>query len=171
MAQTLDGIIAHDSIHFANWTTKEDKSFFREETKKGGTIIFGRNTYKTFGDRPLPGRLNIVMTRDPKDKENDKPGVVEFFLNKKPKEVIDELKKRGIKKVFIGGGSVINSLFLNDCLIDEIWISVQPKVFGTGLKVFTDEKRDINLKLKTAKRSNQTVILKYGVDYEYSDKK
>ena len=60
MAQTADGKIAKASDHPANWTSKEDKAFFVEETKKHGVIIMGANTYKTIG-RPLPGRLNVVL--------------------------------------------------------------------------------------------------------------
>lgn len=169
MAQSLDGVIAYDSEHTANWTSKEDKQFFISETKKAGVIIFGRKTYKTFGDKPLPGRLNLVMTLDENEKKLEKPGLVEYAVKEEPSDILKALKKRGFKKVFVGGGSMINSLFLDAELIDELWITVEPKIFGTGLKIFTDKKRDINLVLKTAKKVNQSVLLKYGVSYGNSN--
>jgi len=171
MAQTLDGIIARNVEHVADWTSKEDKKFFVESTKKGGVIVMGRNTFKTVNDKPLPGRLNLIMTMDEKDKEMEKAGLLEFAVAEKPQNIIAQLKKRGFKKVFIGGGSMINSLFFDNQLVDELWITIQPKVFGSGLKVFTDQLRDVNLQLRSVKKANQTVILKYGVEYGYSDTK
>jgi len=171
MAESLDGSIAYDSNHAANWTSKEDKKFFVEETKKAGVIIFGRNTFATFNDKPLPGRLNLVMTMDKQDKEKERPGLLEYFINEKPESILTELKRRRFKKVFIGGGSVINGLFFDAGLVDELWITVEPKIFGTGMRILSDKKRDINLSLKSVKKDNQTVLLKYGVNYGSSDKK
>lgn len=43
----------------------EDMRFFRNTTK-GGTVIMGRKTLESFpGGKPLKGRLNIVLTREP----------------------------------------------------------------------------------------------------------
>mgnify|MGYP001603413957 CR=1 FL=1 len=171
MAESLDGSIAYDSNHAANWTSKEDKKFFVEETKKGGAIVFGQNTFKTLGDKPLPGRLNVVMTINEEDKKKEKPGSLEFFVSEKPQTVLSVLKKKGLKKIFIGGGSIINGLFFDAGLVDELWITVEPKIFGTGMRILSDKKRDINLTLKSVKKDNQTVLLKYGVNYVGSDKK
>ena len=42
-----------------------DMKFFRQTTA-GGVVIMGRRTLESFpGGRPLPKRVNIVMTRDP----------------------------------------------------------------------------------------------------------
>lgn len=171
MAESLDGSIAYDSSHAASWTSKEDKKFFIKETKKGGAIVFGQNTFKTLGDKPLPGRLNVVMTIDEDDKKKEKPGLLEFFVNRKPEMVLSALKKKGLKKVFIGGGGIINGLFFDAGLVDELWITIEPKIFGTGMRILSDKKRDINLILKSVKKVNQTVLLKYGVNYVSSDKK
>ena len=46
------------------WRIPEDLKFFRATTL-GKPVIMGRNTYDSIG-RPLPGRLNIVLTRDPR---------------------------------------------------------------------------------------------------------
>jgi riboflavin biosynthesis pyrimidine reductase len=102
---------------------------------------------------------------DEKDKEKEKPDLLEFFVNEKPQAILAELEKRGFKKVFVGGGSMINALFFDAGLIDEMWITVEPKIFGTGMRILSDKKRDINLTLKSVKKDNQTVLLKYGVKY------
>ena len=46
------------------WHMPADMKHFRETTM-GKPIIVGRKTYESFGAKPLPGRQNIVITRDP----------------------------------------------------------------------------------------------------------
>ncbi|MDM8539056.1 dihydrofolate reductase, partial [Desulfobacterales bacterium HSG17] len=68
MAQTLDGKIAKDADHFPDWTGPEDKKLFVKLTKQAGCLIMGSKTYDTIG-RPLPGRKNVIMTKDKKKLE------------------------------------------------------------------------------------------------------
>lgn len=44
------------------WRIPEDLKFFKATTL-GKPVIMGRKTYQSIG-KPLPGRLNIVLTRD-----------------------------------------------------------------------------------------------------------
>ena len=48
------------------WHLPEDMKFFREATR-GKPVIMGRKTWESLPDafRPLPGRLNIVVSRNP----------------------------------------------------------------------------------------------------------
>ncbi|AMB18607.1 dihydrofolate reductase [Bacillus phage Eldridge] len=45
------------------WHIKEDFNWFKQHTK-GKVVIMGRNTYESIG-KPLPKRLNVVLTSDP----------------------------------------------------------------------------------------------------------
>jgi len=45
------------------WKLPADMKWFRQHTL-GKPILMGRKTYESFGARPLPDRLNIVVTRD-----------------------------------------------------------------------------------------------------------
>lgn len=62
-------IVAHSTnrvIGIGNklpWYLPEDLRYFKRITQ-GRPIIMGRKTYESIG-RPLPGRANIVITRDP----------------------------------------------------------------------------------------------------------
>lgn len=68
--QTLSAIVAmarNRVIGTGNalpWHLSEDLKFFKRTTS-GHPIVVGRKTFASFG-RPLPGRLNVVITRDPK---------------------------------------------------------------------------------------------------------
>ena len=45
------------------WHLPVDMKFFRQTTM-GKPILVGRKTYESFGGKPLPGRKNIVITKD-----------------------------------------------------------------------------------------------------------
>jgi dihydrofolate reductase len=44
------------------WRLPEDMKFFKTKTS-GHAMIMGRKTFDSFGGRPLPNRLHIVITR------------------------------------------------------------------------------------------------------------
>lgn len=54
------------------WRLPNDMKFFRTTTM-GKPILVGRKTYESFGGKPLPGRKNIVIT---KDEEYQAPGAI-----------------------------------------------------------------------------------------------
>ena len=86
------------------WKIKEDLSFFKEKTLNS-PIIMGRATYNSIG-RPLPNRLNIVMTRSVKNTE----GVTEVASAEKAIEAASINKDSS--KVYIIGGENIYKEFL-----------------------------------------------------------
>ena len=86
------------------WKIKEDLSFFKEKTLNS-PIIMGRATYNSIG-RPLPNRLNIVMTRSVKNTE----GVTEVTSADKAIEAASI--NRDSSRVYIIGGQNIYKEFL-----------------------------------------------------------
>ena len=161
MAITLDGKIAKNSNQLADWTSQADKKIFVAETKKAGVIIMGRTTYDTIG-HPLPGRLNIIMDLKADPTQNIE-GVLEFTKTQ-PSQLIQQLEKRGFQQIILGGGATINGLFLKENLIDEIWLTIEPKIFGQGLSLFKDINVDLDLELIEIKQLDKNVIqVKYKI--------
>lgn len=135
MASTINGKIARSHHELVDWTSPEDKMFFARKTKEAGAIIMGKRTYDTIG-RPLRGRLNVVLTRTP-ERQKSKPGVLEF--TKAPlRALLKKLEKRGYRFVVLAGGAEVNSRFLKANLIDEIFLSIEPKIFGKGVGIFQE---------------------------------
>lgn len=159
MASSLDGKIAKNKDHFANWTSKEDKQVFIQTSKDFGMIMMGYNTFKTF-PKPLKDRLNVVFSENT---EENIDGVK--WVKGEPEKVLEELEKMGFKKALLGGGTGLNTLFLQKKLINEIILTVEPKIFGSGLSLFNDD-FDINLELLELKKINQNSYLaRYKVIY------
>lgn len=134
MAMTLDGKIARDDNHPADWTGKEDKQKFVEVTKKAGVVIMGSKTFDTIG-RALPDRRNIVMTRNRARKSVDNL----IFTDQTPELILEGLAREGFSEAALIGGTQINSLFARAGLIDEIYVTIIPLLFGRGLSLFNHE--------------------------------
>ena len=158
MAMTVDGKIAKGSHELADWTSPEDKKKFREVTQKAGVVIMGANTFRTFPS-PLKDRLNVVFTQEKNPKEIE--GVK--WVSGEPQKVLEDLEKKGYSEAILGGGASINSLFLKNNLIDEILITIEPKIFGDGLSMFSEE-MEADLKLLEMEKINEdSIMLRYKV--------
>ena len=95
-----EGVIGKDGK--IPWTLKEDLKHFRNKTE-GCSVVMGRKTYESIG-RPLPNRLNIVMTRNPKRQE----GIKEVSNTKDALKVASSYSD----EIFIIGGEKIYEEFL-----------------------------------------------------------
>ena len=61
VARARNGVIGRDGD--IPWRLKSDMALFKANTL-GKPVIMGRKTWESLPRRPLPGRLNIVITRD-----------------------------------------------------------------------------------------------------------
>ena len=159
---TIDGKLARNEHHFVDWSSPEDKRLFFSTTRKAGVLIVGHNTFRTFPS-PLPGRLHVVLTRDTSNK-TDLPGVVEY-TDKSPQEIVAGLEARGYSEAVMAGGAGANALFLQAALVDEIWLTIEPLIFGTGIDLFRAAEFDLRATLISVEQLNErgTVHLKYSL--------
>lgn len=79
-----------------------DRKFFRETTR-GAMVIVGRRTIEDFpGQKPLPGRVNVALTRTAKE-------ISGFTVCTSPEEAA-ELAKSAQRAMVIGGGSIYRQM-------------------------------------------------------------
>ena len=79
-----------------------DRKFFRETTR-GAMVIVGRRTIEDFpGQKPLPGRVNVALTRG-------NPELPGFTVCHSPEEAA-ELAKTADRAMVIGGGSIYKQM-------------------------------------------------------------
>ena len=163
MAVTADGKIARNSSHFPDWTSKEDKKVFFQESMKAGAVIMGGRTFDTLA-APLKGRLNAIVTVDKESK--NAPENVRVYYKKSPRFIKADLARMGYKNVILGGGAFINGLFLKNKLVDELIIIIAPKLFGRGLSLTDGFDFDYNLKLiDNHKINNDSILIHYKILY------
>lgn len=129
------------------------------------TTIQGNNTYKqiiSWGiDFPYVGKKNFVFTKNQNLENNEN---VEF-ISTNHIEFIQDLKNRKGKDIWLIGGGKINTLFLNEGLIDEIYLFVMPIILSDGIEVFETFPKETQLKLlHTKSYSSGVTELQYKVE-------
>ena len=101
------------------WHHPTDLQHFKETTMNS-TVLMGRKTFESLGKKPLPKRVNVVLTKQ--HEYNVNGCVVINNLNKFIEESEDN-------KIFIIGGSEIYYSALKDNLVDEIIISEIDEIY------------------------------------------
>ena len=166
-AITADGMIARHEQHHTDWTTKEDKQMFAAASRQAGVIVLGRATFQTF-PKPLKDRLHIVLTAHPEAFVST-PGVVEYTAAA-PAEILDNLEERQFSEVIIGGGASVYRQFIEAGLVDELWLTVEPVLFGQGISLLGSGSVDIHMRLlEMVQLSRETIQLKYALKQEKSE--
>ncbi len=155
-AVTADGFIAKDEKHSAFWTSKDDKKRFVELTKRAGVVVMGSNTYATL-PRPLKERVNIVYSKS-KTFEGAET------THKSPIDLIQELESRGFKEVAICGGSQIYTMFMKAGVVNRIFLTVEPLVFGKGISLFSEPLNHPLTLVSAGQGENGSLLLEYTVN-------
>jgi dihydrofolate reductase len=107
-AATKTGVIGNSATNSMPWPRlKKDMQFFKETTM-GGTIILGRKTFESIG-KVLPGRENIVITRQ----EKNRATYLAFAGCKVANSLGEALAMSTKDKVFIIGGAEIYKLAMS----------------------------------------------------------
>ncbi len=83
------------------WHYPEDLKWFAQQTS-GRAVVMGRKTFASIGDKPLPRRHNIIISRSPAPEET--PGVV--WVDSVG-AALEAAKDFGERELFICGGAQI----------------------------------------------------------------
>ena len=163
---TLDGKITKwGNPMVKSWASESDQQYFKQLWNSSRLIIIGSSTFNADPLKPSSNGLLVVMTRRVSDYINYKvPGRLEF-TDESPTQLTARFKDDGYDQMMVVGGAHIATSFFKEQLIDEVWLTIEPKIFGTGGNFVTDEKLDINLRLISCEKVNDqgTLITKYAV--------
>jgi dihydrofolate reductase len=163
-ATSADGFIAKDSQHSPMyWSSKADKKRFVELTKRAGVVVMGSSTYKTIG-QPLKERVNIVYSK------NQSFDGVEMTQDS-PLDLIRKLEERGFKEVAICGGTHVYTMFMKANIVDTVYLTVEPVLFGKGMTIFNEDLHySLKLVSSQASESSGSLLMEYKVDYSGTPK-
>ena len=97
---------------------KRDMKFFREQTKEN-IVIMGKNTFKSIGSKPLPDRINIVLTEE----SESYPGVLTWNM---PLENALRNAKAWFPMldIYIIGGAYVYNQAIEQRLPDELLLKM-----------------------------------------------
>jgi len=163
---TLDGKVTKwGDPNVKLWSSHQDQDYYKKVWNESQLIVMGSTTFKAEVLTPSPNHQLIVMTGHPdKYKSPEISGQIEF-TNESPVELTARFKSKSYEQMLVVGGPHVATSFLKEQLIDELWLTFEPKIFGTGGNFVTDEKLDINLRLINCEKVNEqgTLITKYAV--------
>lgn len=164
IAESIDGFIAKEDgdIDWLSIVEKPGEDYgYQEFISTADTVIMGRKTYEkvmSFGiEFPHKGMKCYVLSRTLKGMDEN----IEYY-NGDIAELIDILKNKDGKNIFIDGGAEAAREFLNKNLIDEYVISIIPILLGKGIRLFRGNDIESSLKLIECKSFESGLVqLKY----------
>ena len=104
-----------------------DRKFFRETTR-GAMVIVGRRTIEDFpGQQPLPGRINVALTRS----DAEIPG---FTVCHSPEEAA-QLANSAQRAMVIGGGSIYKQMlaYCDTAYVTKVHVSPESDTYFPNL--------------------------------------
>ena len=166
-AISLDNFIARKD-GAVDWLlfSKEVGQIMKDMWATIDTMVMGRKTYEVAqrmgGIGNHPGVTTYVFSRTMKQ-PNSKEAT---FIADDAAGFVRRLKgEEGNDILVMGGGILAQSLFEAD-LIDELGFNIQPVLLGSGIPLFYEMSRQINLELKeTRQLSKGCVYVTYKVKH------
>lgn len=168
VANSLDNYIAREDggVDWLMWG-EEAASFTAEFWKTIDAVVMGRKTYE----------VALRMTKG-KKKKNPYPGVASYVCSRTLSEIRDgsaevvreaapflrRLKETEGKDICVMGGGDLAKTLLEEGLVDEVGFNIHPVLLGSGVPLFHEMKRQLNLeRLSCQPFKNGCVLVTYRV--------
>lgn len=166
IGMSLDGYIAGWDGN-VDWMNGQDNTADNMDTyasfiKNVDTVIMGWNTYHQIVTELSPtewvykGLTSYVITHK---KESSTEEIK--FTKENPCELVNALKQKDGKDIWICGGANIAGQLMRADLIDKYYISVIPTLLGQGIRLFDTLEKELKLKLIQTQSYNGIADLVY----------
>ena len=151
MAITANGYIAKENNE-TPWSDEEWESF-SEKVKKIKNLVVGRKTFEIMEQeeefQKIDNPFTVIVSNQKENNSN--------FVNS-PEQAINLLKEKGFSEILVAGGGKLNSSFMQKGLVDEIYLDIEPFLFGKGIKLFAENDFETKLELLETKQLSKNVI-------------
>lgn len=166
-ANTLDNYIAgkDDSIDWIR-QGKEVNEILKDYWTNVDTEILGRRTYEIAmkSGYALGGQAGVktyVCSRTLKKIPGKKLELASDAVS-----LVKRLKSEEGKNIIVMGGSEIGKTLFEAGLVDELGVNIHPVLLGSGIPLFCEMNRRVDLQLRDCKQlQNGCVVLTYDVTY------
>ncbi len=161
MEVTINGFIARNN-NDTEWISNEAWNSYNNKMAEMDAIVIGKNTYDMMPREEFRKSAEhvVVISKNPVEKKVENIS----FSSESPEKIIEYLQKKDYQNICIAGGGKTNASFMKDGLIDEIYLDIEPVVFGTGISLFAQSDFEYKLELlKTKKLNENTIQLHYIV--------
>jgi len=171
---SLDGFTTNSKAQI-DWIRTDQEMFdiAGQQTLKSDTALYGRGTYEimqaywpTAADQPNATKHDIehsawyksvqkiIVSKTLKGSEVKDAEIISENL---PDE-IRKLKEEDGKEIIMFGSPTLTRSLMDENLIDDYWIFVNPILLGQGIPLFKDLTHEIKLKLVLSKTFTSGVV-------------
>jgi dihydrofolate reductase len=167
IAKSLDGFIAgkNGELDWLNTTPNPENNDmgFVSLMNEIDAIVMGRTTFEMVcsfeGEWPYNKPLFVLSNSLNEIPEKFKEKAT--LLNSNPKEILNNIHKKGFYKLYIDGGKTVQN-FLKEDLIHELRVTTIPILLGDGISLFNILPKSLEFNhLKTEVFLNQIVQSHY----------
>lgn len=143
MAISANGMIAKNDDN-TNWISKIEWNSYSTAVKKAGCLVTGHRTYDILTRQEEFSELKeirlIVVS-----KKKFSPLASHHSVADSPKKALEKLD--GFSTVIVAGGGMLNTAFIEQNLVDEIFLDIEPIILGHGIPLFRNGQFETTLKL------------------------
>lgn len=168
VATSLDNFIAYPDGTTSGFEknglgTGDHVEEYLESLKEYDTVIMGRSTYEfgfqfglVPGKAPYTHMENYVFSKTLDYPEKDESL---HIISSNELQVIKDLKSKSGTDIYLCGGGEFAGFLLENRLIDNLLIKLNPVIFGEGIKLFGSSTNEAILDLLKSKAYDNGVIL------------
>ncbi|MDF1695402.1 MAG: dihydrofolate reductase family protein [Saprospiraceae bacterium] len=164
VASSIDGFISGEKDDISGFVAQGNGvEKYLEDLKSYETVIMGRNTYE-FGYRyglvagklayPHMEHFIFSKTISFEQKDENLHVVRDFHLSE-----IKKIKAKATTDIYLCGGGAFAGWLLDNELIDELKLKVNPFIQGKGVKLFGDSTKVYQLNLISTKEYDEGLLI------------
>lgn len=131
VAVSLDGFIEGPNGEY-DWCPPPSKTEMDDFMDKIDAILMGRKSFELMGQNAFPGKKVYVFSNTLKMAQGENT----FLMSGDIVSKVKEIKRQPGKDIWLFGGASVTTTFLNEQLIDEMWLGLVPIVLGAGKPLF-----------------------------------
>lgn len=149
VAVSLDGFIEGPNGEY-DWCPPPSQTEMNEFLDGIDSIFFGRKSFELVGQSAFPGKASYIFSNSLKKVEGDDVHLIGGdFVSE-----VKKIKSNPGKNVWLFGGASLTTSFINNNLVDEMWLGLVPIVLGGGKPLFENINQRIYFKLNTVTIKN-----------------
>ncbi len=168
--QTIDGKVAVKGSGYWPIGSRKDYEVLTELRAYADCLIHGKNLYNEFGNitRQSLQKTEFRALRKNLSKNPELPYIIGSH---DLKGLSRDLYKKGYQNILVEGGPTLLGSFLKENLIDEIFLTIAPKIYGTqnlttlnlveGILFSPDKIK--HLKLLSVRKIDNEIFLHYRI--------
>lgn len=163
MAQTVNAKIARktgeeDFLSSRNWQE------FKKIAEETGAFAVGRKTYEAVKEWEEKGFEDIDAERIVLTGKEEFEPEEGYIKASSPEKAVEAAEEKGLGTLLVTGGATVNKSFMEQGLVDEIILDIEPYVLGEGLNLFAEGGFEEELELEEVRELEEDIVqLRYSL--------